>query len=191
MGSKSQPENKRLQFAFSYFFFSWQNLKSIRIHTPAFVQIVVWSRTHNQNIQIWFAYFSKLRGQGFCRYPCSVNLPIRGQTLNFGLISKFRFKKSDWTFVKSCKFWFWTFKKLLSDEFDFYIHSKYWMFAIWIFVYWNGRSLLLKFIYSEKATKFCEISTVDCQSNLRWRFRKIIWPSQNIWTLLFYDDLAI
>ena len=81
--------------------------------------------------------------------------------MNFGLISKFRFKKSDWTFGKSFKFWFWTFKKLLSDEFDFYIHSKYWMFAIWIFVYWNGRSLLLKFIYSEKATKFCEISTVD------------------------------
>ena len=25
----------------------------------------------------------------------------------------------------------------------------------------NGSNLLLKFIYSEKATKFCEISTVD------------------------------
>ena len=136
-----------------------------------------------------------LNCKGFCRNPCSVNLPIRGQTLNFGLISKFRFKKTDWTFGKCFKFWFWTFKKLLSDEFDFYIHSKYWMHAIWIFVYWNGRSLLLKFIYSEKATKFCEISTVDLsyilQSNLWWRFRKIMWPSQNIWTLLFYDDLAI
>ena len=29
----------------------------------------------------------------------------------------------------------------------------------------------IKFIYSEKATK------------VRWRFRKILWPSQNIWTL--------
>ena len=60
-----------------------------------------------------------------------------------------------------------------------------------------------KFTYSEKATKFCEISTVNLtiqihiedfrileniityveRSNLRWRFRKILWPSQNIWTL--------
>ena len=37
----------------------------------------------------------------------------------------------------------------------------------------------LKFIYSEKATKFCEISTVD----LTVRLRKILWSSQNIWTL--------
>ena len=47
----------------------------------------------------------------------------------------------------------------------------------------------LKFIYSDKTTKFCEISTVDlsyvCQSNLQWRFHKILWPSQNIWTLPF------
>ena len=24
---------------------------------------------------------------------------------------------------------------------------------------------------------------IFCQSNLQWRFRKILWPSQNIWTL--------
>ena len=46
----------------------------------------------------------------------------------------------------------------------------------------------LKFIYSEKATKFCEISTlllsyvVPVKSKVR--FRKILWPSQNIWTLI-------
>ena len=50
---------------------------------------------------------------------------------------------------------------------------------------WIGRPILLvKFIYSEKATKFCEISTVDLTittlTNLQWRFRKILWPSQNI-----------
>ena len=45
---------------------------------------------------------------------------------------------------------------------------------------------LLKLIYYEKATKFYEIfplllsvRTVD----KRWRFRKILWPSQNIRTL--------
>ena len=42
----------------------------------------------------------------------------------------------------------------------------------------------LKFIYSEKATKsppiFCPMYY---QSNNWWRFRKILWPSQNIWTL--------
>ena len=45
----------------------------------------------------------------------------------------------------------------------------------------------LKFIYSEKATKFCEIFLLlwlcVLQWKLRGRFRKILWPSQNIWTL--------
>ena len=49
--------------------------------------------------------------------------------------------------------------------------------------------MVIKFIYSEKATKFCEIFPVDFdryyigRTNLRWRFRKNVWPSQNIWTL--------
>ena len=43
-------------------------------------------------------------------------------------------------------------------------------------------SCFVKFIYSEKSTNFCEISTVDL-SYLRWRFRKLLWPSQNIGTL--------
>ena len=45
----------------------------------------------------------------------------------------------------------------------------------------------LKFIYlrrSEKATKFCEIFTLLLSYvvpvKVRWRFRKILWPSQNI-----------
>ena len=44
-----------------------------------------------------------------------------------------------------------------------------------------------------KATKFCEIFTLllsyvssTYQSKISWRFRKILWPSQNIWTLLKY-----
>ena len=51
----------------------------------------------------------------------------------------------------------------------------------------------LKFIYSEKATKFLrnlhltfDYSTSILQyiqSKVRWRFRKILWPSQNIRTL--------
>ena len=41
----------------------------------------------------------------------------------------------------------------------------------------------VKFIYSEKATNFCKISTVDLSYivNLHWRFCKILWPSQNIY----------
>ena len=42
---------------------------------------------------------------------------------------------------------------------------------------------VLKFIYSEEATKFCDTSTVDLSyvvPNLQWRFSKILWPSQNI-----------
>ena len=45
----------------------------------------------------------------------------------------------------------------------------------------------LKFIYSEKATKFCKIFTyfwlVLHRTKVKWRFRKISWPRQNIWTL--------
>ena len=43
--------------------------------------------------------------------------------------------------------------------------------------------LYLKFIYSEKATKFCKISTLLLSYVMpvkRWRFCKILWPSQNI-----------
>ena len=42
----------------------------------------------------------------------------------------------------------------------------------------------IKFIYSEKATNFYEIFTL--KSNVvpvKSNFRKILWPSQNIWTL--------
>ena len=44
---------------------------------------------------------------------------------------------------------------------------------------------VVKFIYSEKATKFCEIFSLllTVCTVVRWRFRKILWPSQNIWTL--------
>ena len=46
---------------------------------------------------------------------------------------------------------------------------------------------MLNFIYSEKATKFCEISTLlltgTTKTKVRGRFRKILWPSQNIWSL--------
>ena len=47
----------------------------------------------------------------------------------------------------------------------------------------DNQIIRVKFIYSEKATKFCEISTVSKlivnRTNLRWRFRKNLWPSQN------------
>ena len=49
---------------------------------------------------------------------------------------------------------------------------------------WQFR-LFSKFIYSEKTTKLCEISTLllSYLSKVRWRFCKILWPSQNIWIL--------
>ena len=44
---------------------------------------------------------------------------------------------------------------------------------------------LLKFVYSEKATKFCEISTLLLSTvhtdKMRWWFCKILWPSQNMY----------
>ena len=46
---------------------------------------------------------------------------------------------------------------------------------------------LLKFIYSEKPIRFCEILPYFWlalhRTKVRWRFRKILWSSQNIWTL--------
>ena len=57
-------------------------------------------------------------------------------------------------------------------------------------VYFRVQSDKIKFIYSEKATKFCKISTnyliiwlAVHRTNNWWRFRKVLWPSQNIWTL--------
>ena len=51
-------------------------------------------------------------------------------------------------------------------------------------VYFKLHSEVVKFIYSKNATKFCEISTLLLttvhKSKVRWRFRKILWPSQNI-----------
>ena len=51
----------------------------------------------------------------------------------------------------------------------------------------NKYYCLVKFIYSEKATKFCEISTLlltgTKYDKVRWKFRKMLWPSQNIWIL--------
>ena len=45
----------------------------------------------------------------------------------------------------------------------------------------------LKFIYSEKATKFCKFPPYFWlalhRTKGRWIFRKILWLSQNIWTL--------
>ena len=50
----------------------------------------------------------------------------------------------------------------------------------------------LNFLYSEKGTKFCEIYTLllstvcsmqYIETKVRWRFRKILWPSQNTWPL--------
>ena len=96
MGSKSQPENKRLQFAFSYFFFHGKISRAFE-YTLLHLYKLLSDQGPTTKISK-FDLHTFLNCKGFCRNPCSVNLPIRGQTLNFGLISKFRFKKTDWTF---------------------------------------------------------------------------------------------
>ena len=50
----------------------------------------------------------------------------------------------------------------------------------------KGLFKLVKFIYSEEATKFCKIFTLLLtvkSSQVKLRFHKILWPSRNIWTL--------
>ena len=51
------------------------------------------------------------------------------------------------------------------------------------------QKVLLKFIYSEKATKFTWLLSYVVP--VRWRFCKILWPSQNIWTLLHQSCLML
>ena len=64
---------------------------------------------------------------------------------------------------------------------------------MWSFfgIYFSKPYHPLKFIHSEKATKFVKFSPYFwlqyIQSKVRWRFRKIFWPSQNIWTLWDFD----
>ena len=50
------------------------------------------------------------------------------------------------------------------------------------FFFSNQKYITIKFMYSEKTSKFCEIFTLllTTQSKkVRGRFRKILWPSQN------------
>ena len=90
---------------------------------------------------------------------------------------------------------------ILPESFAICINSKkfliptlYISWILWKMWYSYYRSIhILKFIYSEKATKFCEIFTILLTSTtfdwhynrtkVRWNFFKILWPSQNIWTL--------
>ena len=58
--------------------------------------------------------------------------------------------------------------------------------------------LAIKFEYSEKAAKFCKISTLllftvhTDTSKVRWGFCKILWPSQNIWSLVkFFSNECV
>ena len=67
-----------------------------------------------------------------------------------------------------------------------YFHQK--GYEMVVFVHCSNKNLIIiKFIYSEKATKFCEIFPLlltECTAvKVRGRFCKILWPSQNIWTL--------
>ena len=90
-------------------------------------------------------------------------------------------------------------KDSLKDEkrfcalFVFQNFFKYINLLWWNSLGWN----FLKFIYSEKATKFCEIFSEYMNfkkfqpsefHQRTWRFRKILWPSQNIWTLAYLNE---
>ena len=47
----------------------------------------------------------------------------------------------------------------------------------------HANNSFIKFVYSEKATKFAKSPPYFCltvDTDVRWRFRKNFWPSQNI-----------
>ena len=56
-------------------------------------------------------------------------------------------------------------------------------------MYWSSYILRRPLNFAKSSPYFCPIYVVpvkydmSCQSKVRWRFRKILWPSQNIWTL--------
>ena len=57
-----------------------------------------------------------------------------------------------------------------------------------------GYSLLIKFIYSEKATNIAKPSPyfwLQYRQSIGGRCRKILWPSQNIWTLLVWNVVPL
>ena len=91
-----------------------------------------------------------------------------------------------------CQF-FWI-RRCLPKNWTLYVCSlilmlnwKFYLIAVVIYIVKHDvRETMINFIYSEKATKFCEISTnyFTGRTNNWWRFHKILWPSQNIWTLL-------
>ena len=102
------------------------------------------------------------------KYDWSSSISWRRKLIQFSLLLLFiRRKKFDKCTLsniyhklpwKSMQF----FQQLFSD-------------AFWFF---------LKFIYSDKVTKFCEISTVDLSHVVPVKSTvEILWPSQNIWTL--------
>ena len=81
-------------------------------------------------------------------------------------------------------------------------HSKSWIFfclflkypvftKLWsemkvkVHIFWEGHKILRNF--HRRFDRYYIHMT-----NLRWRFRKILWPSQNIWTLTYCaDDLVL
>ena len=60
--------------------------------------------------------------------------------------------------------------------------SNLWSEINWPLTTSGSAIFQVKLIYSEKATKFCEISILLLTGHY---IGQILWPSQNIWTLLF------
>ena len=50
----------------------------------------------------------------------------------------------------------------------------FWSTLVKVHIFWEGNKIL---------RNLPNICPMYCQSNNWWRFRKILWPSQNIWTL--------
>ena len=100
------------------------------------------------------------------------------------------FSISDIMFVS---LWHPNHQNFVTYEYSFY-RSFFTLFQLlktsfnWEHFYWLPSkkfifSTKIRFIYSEKATKFCKIFTLLLTYVVPV---KILWPSQNIWTLLSY-----
>jgi hypothetical protein len=146
-------------------------------HSSNFVQCLC--RISAESFYKWFLFKSDI---GF--YYCQILItPIFGADYFFKLGLKF----VGWYDIWCWKIW----NKSNSINGQCIVLNALPQFQILKEIYW----LMLKFIYSEKATKFCEIPPYVCLyvqlTKVKWRFRKILWPSQDIRTLAVRPYLSL
>ena len=135
---------------------------------------------------------SKILGQRFCD-----NTMNRQKFLKSDFQSQFSTPRIMGIFSGNFNFWnIFSFNQFQFSNLKVYFSSKimpyFWQLVIYSI--WNQLRLesklwhFVKIKYSEKATKICEIFTLLLSYVVPVKSKvKILWPSQNIWTLFTFE----